>query len=301
MPQQRFGVKDKEKIKQLKNNIDVLALSATPIPRTLHMSLMGIRDMSLIEEPPEDRYPVQTYVVDYNDAMIKDAINRELSRNGQVYFVHNRIKDIRTIGAALKRLIPDLRVGIAHGQMSSKELEQIMLGFMNREYDVLVSTVIIETGLDIPNVNTIIINNSDHFGLSQLYQLKGRVGRSNRIGYAYLLYSPEKSMNETSQKRLKAIKEFSELGAGFKIAMRDLEIRGAGNLLGMRQHGHMVSVGYELYSKMVEDVMNTLTGVQQEEAAKINYSDRASEFKLDIRCSAYIPVQTRSHLASRFA
>lgn len=287
--EQRFGVKDKEKIKQLKNNIDVLTLSATPIPRTLHMSLMGIRDMSLIEEPPEDRYPVQTYVVDYNSAVIKDAIGRELARGGQVYFVHNRVKDIHEIVANLRHLIPDLKVDVAHGQMNSKDLEKVMLRFMNHEFDVLVSTVIVETGLDISNVNTIIINNSDHFGLSQLYQLKGRVGRSSRIGYAYLLYNPNKSMNEISQKRLRAIKEFSELGAGFKIAMRDLEIRGAGNVLGMSQHGHMISVGYELYSKMVEDVMNALTNEEGQTRQLEDYSDRVSEFKMDIRCSAYIP------------
>ena len=236
--EQRFGVTHKEKIKQMKVNVDVLTLTATPIPRTLHMSLIGIRDMSVLEEPPMDRVPIQTYVMEYNDELVREAINRELARNGQVYYVYNKVRDIADITAKLQELVPDATVAFAHGQMKETELERIMYRFINGEIDVLVSTTIIETGLDISNVNTMIIHDADNMGLSQLYQLRGRVGRSNRTAYAFLMYRRNKMLKEVAEKRLAAIKEYSDLGSGFKIAMRDLEIRGAGNLLGAEQSGH---------------------------------------------------------------
>ncbi len=241
--EQRFGVKHKEKIKQIKESVDVLSLTATPIPRTLHMSMIGIRDMSLIEDPPEDRYPVQTYVTDYDENLIAEGIEREIDRGGQVFFVHNRVNDIDQVTARLQRLVPDAKIQFAHGQMSEVKLEKLMMNFLNHEFDVLVCTTIIETGLDISNVNTIVINDADKMGLSQLYQLRGRVGRSNRIAYAYMTYARDKVLTEVAEKRLKAVKEFTELGSGFKIAMRDLEIRGAGNILGASQSGHMATVG----------------------------------------------------------
>ncbi|MDR2903992.1 MAG: transcription-repair coupling factor, partial [Clostridiales bacterium] len=237
--EQRFGVGHKEKLKQMKENVDVMTLTATPIPRTLHMSLTGIRDMSVLEEPPQERQPIQTYVMEYNPESVRDAINRELSRDGQVYFLHNRVRNISEIAAKVQALVPNAAVAYAHGQMSEHELENIMLDFIEGEIDVLVCTTIIETGLDIPNVNTIIIQDADRMGLSQLYQLRGRVGRSNRLSYAYLMYKRDKVLTETSEKRLQTIREFTEFGSGFKIAMRDLEIRGAGSLLGGEQHGHM--------------------------------------------------------------
>ena len=226
--EQRFGVTHKEKIKQMKVNVDVLTLTATPIPRTLHMSLIGIRDMSVLEEPPMDRVPIQTYVMEYNDELVREAINRELARNGQVYYVYNKVRDIADITAKLQELVPDATVAFAHGQMKETELERIMYRFINGEIDVLVSTTIIETGLDISNVNTMIIHDADNMGLSQLYQLRGRVGRSNRTAYAFLMYRRNKMLKEVAEKRLAAIKEYSDLGSGFKIAMRDLEIRGDG-------------------------------------------------------------------------
>lgn len=263
--EQRFGVAHKEKIKHLKEDIDVLTLTATPIPRTLHMSLIGIRDMSVLEEPPEERQPIQTYVLEHNDELIKDAIYRELSREGQVYFVHNRVKDIDEVALKISAMVPEATVAFAHGQMSERELEDIMVDFINGEIDVLVATTIIETGLDIQNVNTIIIQNADHMGLSQLYQLRGRVGRSSRLAYAYLTYKRDKVLQEIAEKRLKAIKEFTEFGSGFRIAMRDLEIRGAGNILGQSQHGHMDAVGYDLYCKLLEDAVKKQQGGHYEE------------------------------------
>ena len=262
--EQRFGVKHKESLKKLKESIDVLTLTATPIPRTLHMSMTGIRDISVIEEPPEERHPIQTYVVEYNEQLVKDAIVKELNRNGQVYFVYNRVQGIQQVAARIRELVPDARIAVGHGQMSERGLERIMIDFLDGEYDILVSTTIIETGLDIPNVNTIIISDSDKMGLSQLYQLRGRVGRSNRLAFAYLTYEKDKVLSEIAEKRLKAIKEFTEFGSGFKIAMRDLEIRGAGNLLGSSQHGQMSTIGYELYVKYLEEAVNRLKGQIEE-------------------------------------
>ena len=256
--EQRFGVKHKETIKQMKDTVDVITLTATPIPRTLHMSLIGIRDMSVLEDPPEERHPIQTYVMEHNDELIRDAIYRELGRQGQVYYVYNRVKDIDEVAAKIGAMVPEANVAFAHGQMSERELERIMFDFINGNIDVLVATTIIETGLDISNVNTMIIQDADRMGLSQLYQLRGRVGRSNRVAYAYLMYKRDKVLREIAEKRLEAIREFTEFGAGFKIAMRDLEIRGAGNLLGAKQHGHMDAVGYDLYCKMLEKEVHSL-------------------------------------------
>ncbi len=278
--EQRFGVKHKEAVKQLKTTVDVLTLTATPIPRTLHMSLIGIRDMSILEDPPEDRYPIQTYVVEFDELLVKDWVHREVDRGGQVFFVHNRVQDIDHITAKLSALMPNVRIEFAHGQMSEVKLEKIMLGFLNHEFDVLVCTTIIETGLDMSNVNTIIINDADKMGLSQLYQLRGRVGRSNRIAYAYLTYQKNKVLTEIAEKRLKAIKEFTELGAGFKIAMKDLEIRGAGNLLGSDQHGHMASVGYEMFCKLLEEQVRRIKGEDVE-----TFTDTTIEFSIN----AYLP------------
>lgn len=278
--EQRFGVKHKEAIKIIKQSIDVLTLTATPIPRTLHMSLIGIRDMSVIEEPPEERYPVQTYVVEYNEQLIKDAIIRELNREGQIYYLYNRVQNIQQFASRVKNLIPDAKVAIGHGQMSERELERVMMDFLSRETDVLVCTTIIETGLDIPNVNTIIINDADKMGLSQLYQLRGRVGRSNRVASAYFTYEKDKVLTEVAEKRLKAIKEFTEFGSGFKIAMRDLEIRGAGNLLGSEQHGQMAAIGYDLYVKFLEESIKKLKGEQEEEII---------ETTIELNVDGYIP------------
>ena len=239
--EQRFGVAQKEKIKSIKKNVDVLTLSATPIPRTLNMSLTGVRDISVIETPPEERFPIQTYVLEQNDQLIRDAILREVAREGQVYFVYNRVESIQGMANYISELVPECKVGVIHGQMTEKELEAEMIKFMQKEYDVLVCTTIIETGIDIQNVNTIIVNNADKMGLSQLYQLRGRVGRSNKIAYAYFMYTKDKVLTEVAEKRLKALKDFTELGSGFKIAMRDLEIRGAGNMMGSSQHGHMAA------------------------------------------------------------
>ncbi len=263
--EQRFGVAHKEKIKHLKENVDVLTLTATPIPRTLHMSLAGIRDMSVLEEPPVDRTPIQTYVMEYNEEMVREAINRELARNGQVYYVYNRVTDIDEVAGRVQALVPDAVVTFAHGQMREHELERIMADFINGEIDVLVSTTIIETGLDISNANTMIIHDADRMGLSQLYQLRGRVGRSNRTSYAFLMYKRDKLLREEAEKRLQAIREFTELGSGIKIAMRDLEIRGAGNVLGAEQHGHMEAVGYDLYCKMLNQAVLALKGETLEE------------------------------------
>ena len=258
--EQRFGVAHKERIKQLKQNVDVLTLSATPIPRTLNMSLTGIKDMSVIEEPPEERYPVQTYVLEQDDSMIREIITRELDRGGQVFVVYNRVRGINKIADTIRELIPEARVCVGHGQMNEHMLEDVMLSFINGENDILVATTIIESGIDISNANTMIIIDADKYGLSQLYQLRGRVGRSNRMAYAYLMYQKDKVLTEVAEKRLKAIKEFTEFGAGFKVAMRDLEIRGAGNLLGSEQSGHMMNIGYELYCKLVDDAIRALQG-----------------------------------------
>ncbi|WP_077612617.1 transcription-repair coupling factor [Clostridium sp. Marseille-P2415] len=263
--EQRFGVAHKEKIKQLKENIDVLTLTATPIPRTLHMSLVGIRDMSVLEEPPVDRMPIQTYVMEHNDEMVREAIHRELSRGGQVYYVYNRVNNIDEVANHVASLVPEAAVTFAHGQMHEHELERIMFDFVNGEIDVLVCTTIIETGLDIPNANTMIIQDADRMGLSQLYQLRGRVGRSSRTSYAFLMYKRDKLLKEEAEKRLQAIREFTELGSGIKIAMRDLEIRGAGNVLGAEQHGHMEAVGYDLYCKLLNQAVLELKGQRKEE------------------------------------
>ncbi|MDR1778698.1 MAG: transcription-repair coupling factor [Clostridiales Family XIII bacterium] len=279
--EQRFGVQHKEKIKALRANVDVLTLTATPIPRTLHMSLMGIRDMDIIEEPPEDRYPVQTYVMEENDEILRETIRRELARGGQAFVVSRKVSGIERIAARVRALVPEARVAVGHGQMGEAALENVMLDFVEGRFDVLVATTIIESGLDIPNVNTILILDADHFGLSQLYQLRGRVGRSNRVAFAYLLYRRGKILSETAAKRLRTIREFTEFGAGFKIAVRDLEIRGAGNLLGAEQSGHMTAIGYELYCKMVEDAVGALAGREQEPEER--------DVQLDITVSAYIP------------
>ena len=259
--EQRFGVNHKEKIKQMKEDVDVLTLTATPIPRTLHMSLIGIRDMSVLEEAPRERLPIQTYVCEYNEEMVREAIVRELSRGGQVYYVYNRVNNIEDVTAFIQNLVPEATVTYAHGQMKEHELEKIMYNFINGEIDVLVSTTIIETGLDISNANTMIIHDSDQMGLSQLYQLRGRVGRSNRVSYAFFMYQKNKVLKEVAEKRLQAIKEFTDLGSGFRIAMKDLEIRGAGNLLGKKQHGHMEAVGYDLYCKMLNEAVKNLKGI----------------------------------------
>ena len=278
--EQRFGVAHKEKIKKLKENIDVLTLTATPIPRTLHMSLIGIRDMSVLEEAPHDRMPIQTYVMEYNDEMVREAVTRELARGGQVYYVYNRVTDIADVAGKIQQLVPEANVAFAHGQMKERELEDIMYDFINGDIDVLVSTTIIETGLDISNANTMIIQDADRFGLSQLYQLRGRVGRSNRMAYAFLLYRRDKLLKEVAEKRLAAIREFTDLGSGIKIAMRDLEIRGAGNLLGEAQSGHMEAVGYDLYCKMLNEAVAKLKGGEAEESFNTS---------VDLNIDAYIP------------
>ncbi|WP_298469556.1 transcription-repair coupling factor [uncultured Psychrobacillus sp.] len=268
--EQRFGVKHKEKIKQLKTNVDVLTLTATPIPRTLHMSMIGVRDLSVIETPPKNRFPVQTYVMEYNGALVRESIERELARGGQAFFLYNRVEDITRKVDEIQMLVPTARVGYAHGQMSETELESVIISFLEGEYDVLVTTTIIETGIDIPNVNTLIIHDADKMGLSQLYQLRGRVGRSNRVAYAYLMYQRDKVLTDVAEKRLQAVKEFTELGSGFKIAMRDLSIRGAGNLLGSQQHGFIDSVGFDLYTQMLEEaIQEKQTGTKKEEVQDI--------------------------------
>ena len=279
--EQRFGVTHKEKIKQLKENIDVLTLTATPIPRTLHMSLVGIRDMSVLEEPPVDRMPIQTYVMEHNDEMVREAIHRELARGGQIYYVYNRVSNIDEVANHIAKLVPEAVVTFAHGQMHEHELERIMFDFVNGEIDVLVCTTIIETGLDISNANTMIIQDADRMGLSQLYQLRGRVGRSSRTAYAFLMYKRDKMLKEVAEKRLQAIREFTELGSGIKIAMRDLEIRGAGNVLGAEQHGHMEAVGYDLYCKLLNQAVLELKGERKEE--------ETYETVVDCDIDAYIP------------
>ncbi|WP_144557397.1 transcription-repair coupling factor [Shouchella miscanthi] len=279
--EQRFGVTHKEKIKQLKSNIDVLTLTATPIPRTLHMSMLGVRDLSIIETPPENRFPVQTYVVEYNPSIVREAIEREMTRGGQVYVLYNRVEDIERMTEQIAMLVPDAKVSYAHGQMNERELESIILSFLEGESDVLVTTTIIETGVDIPNVNTLIVSNADKMGLSQLYQIRGRVGRSNRVAYSYFTYQQDKVLTEVAERRLQSIKEFTELGSGFKIAMRDLTIRGAGNLLGAQQHGFIDSVGFDLYSQMLKEAIDERKGTGAKE--------ETFQSELSISVDAYIP------------
>lgn len=283
--EQRFGVKHKEKIKQLKTNVDVLTLTATPIPRTLHMSMLGVRDLSVIETPPENRFPIQTYVMEYNAPLVREAIEREMGRGGQVFFLYNRVDSIERIAQEIQALVEDARVVVAHGQMNESELENVMFSFLEGEADVLVSTTIIETGVDIPNVNTLIVYDADRMGLSQLYQIRGRVGRSNRIAYAYFTYQQNKILTEVSEKRLQAIKEFTELGSGFKIAMRDLSIRGAGNILGAQQHGFIDSVGFDMYSQMLNET------IKAKKQGKTMEEVKPFEVELDLRLDAYIPTE----------
>ncbi|MDO7908574.1 transcription-repair coupling factor [Paenibacillus sp. JX-17] len=283
--EQRFGVTHKEKLKRLKTNVDVLTLTATPIPRTLHMSMLGVRDLSVIETPPENRFPVQTYVVEHSQALVREAVERELARGGQVYYLYNRVQGIHEMAAEISALVPEAKVGVGHGQMSETELEKTILDFLDGEYDVLVSTSIIETGVDIPNVNTLIVHDADKMGLSQLYQLRGRVGRSNRIAYAYFTYKRDKVLTEVAEKRLQSIKEFTELGSGFKIAMRDLSIRGAGNLLGAEQHGFIASVGFDLYSQMLAEEINKRKVSMLGEAVPVQHWNTT----IDLGIDAYLP------------
>lgn len=279
--EQRFGVTHKEKIKQLKTNVDVLTLTATPIPRTLHMSMIGVRDLSIIETPPANRFPVQTYVMEHNGALVREAIEREMARGGQVFYLYNRVEDMAKKVDEIQMLVPDARVGFAHGQMTERELESVIISFLEGEYDVLVTTTIIETGIDIPNVNTLIVHNADRMGLSQLYQLRGRVGRSNRVAYAYFMYQRDKVLTDVAEKRLQAIKEFTELGSGFKIAMRDLSIRGAGNLLGSQQHGFIDSVGFDLYAQMLQEAIEEKqTGIKK---------DHQEDLEILLPFDAYFP------------
>lgn len=282
--EQRFGVRHKERIKTLKTNVDVLTLTATPIPRTLHMSMLGVRDLSVIETPPENRFPVQTYVLEQNTNFIKEALERELSRDGQVFYLYNKVQSIYEKREQLQMLMPEASIAVAHGQMTERDLEETMLSFINGDYDILVTTTIIETGVDVPNANTLIIEEADRFGLSQLYQLRGRVGRSSRIGYAYFLHPANKVLTETAEDRLQAIKEFTELGSGFKIAMRDLNIRGAGNLLGKQQHGFIDSVGFDLYSQMLEEAVNEKRGITEE-------TPDTPEVEMVLNLDAYLPAE----------
>jgi transcription-repair coupling factor (superfamily II helicase) len=276
----RFGVRHKERLKQLRRQVDVVTLTATPIPRTLHMSLMGARDMSIIETPPKDRLPIHTEIVPFSEDRIAEAILREIDRGGQVYFVHNRVQSIYSIKEFLERLVPQVRFGIGHGQMPERELEKVMLDFMDRKYDCLISTMIIESGLDIPTVNTLIVNRADRMGLAQLYQLRGRVGRSNRRAYAYLFIPSWKSLRKPAARRLRAIEEFSDLGSGFHISMRDMEIRGAGNLLGAQQHGHITAIGFDMYCRLLDEAVRQIKG-----------EEIAPGFEPDVQTSvsAYIP------------
>jgi len=279
--EQRFGVRHKEKLKWMRLSVDVLAMTATPIPRTLHLSLVGVRDLSVIETPPENRYPVQTFVAEYSDHLVREAIQRELNRGGQVYFVFNRIAGIRNMAKKVQSMFPDVPVAVAHGRMPESTLEQIMSDFIEGAYRILVSTTIIEAGLDIPNVNTLVVYDADQFGLAQLYQLRGRVGRSNRPAYAYLTYRPEKIITESAKKRLQAIKEFTELGSGFKVALRDLEIRGAGNILGAEQHGFMVEIGFDLYCRLLEEAVAKIKNLPPRE--------EEPQPRLELKMNAYLP------------
>jgi len=278
--EQRFGVAHKERLKQLRRLVDVLTLTATPIPRTLYMSLMGARDLSVINTPPRDRRPIKTEFLEFSEEAIAEAILRELDRGGQVYFVHNRVQSIQAMAALVSRIVPPARVGVAHGQMHERILEQTMMRFLRREYDVLVSTTIIENGLDIPNVNTIVINRADAFGLAQLYQLRGRVGRSHHLAYAYLLTPPLKALSAVARKRLSALREFTSLGSGFQLAMRDLEIRGSGNILGPQQHGFIAAVGFDLYCQLLREAAQELRGEKVSDVP---------DPRLHLRVDAYLP------------
>ncbi|MEW5935268.1 MAG: helicase-related protein, partial [Bacillota bacterium] len=276
----RFGVAQKERLKQMRLSVDVLTLTATPIPRTLHMALAGLRDMSVIETPPEDRYPVQTYVVEHSEWLVREAIERELRRGGQVFYVHNRVRTIERAAARVSRLVPRARVAVAHGQMQEEQLERVMLEFLEGRHDVLVCTSIIESGLDMPNVNTLIVEDAQDLGLAQLYQLRGRVGRSNRLAYAYFTFWPDQRLTEQAERRLQAISEFTELGSGFKIAMRDLEIRGAGNLLGPEQHGFIMAVGLDMYCRLLEEAVREIQGQPVAEEVPVT---------LELKVDAYLP------------
>ena len=276
----RFGVKAKEKIKQLKNNVDVLTMTATPIPRTLHMSIVGMRDMSVIYEPPQDRKPVQTYVLEYDEEVIREAITKELERGGQVFYLYNNVEGITSKVNKIANLVPEANISFAHGKMTGSEIEDVMEQFVDQKINVLVCTTILESGIDIPNANTIIVENADRLGLSQLYQIRGRVGRSDKQAYAFITYRRDKMLSEVADKRLKAIKEFTEFGSGFKIAMRDLEIRGAGSIMGEFQHGHMEHVGYDMYCKLLDEVVKELKGEEIEEVQDI---------QIDLNVSSYIP------------
>ena len=278
--EQRFGVKDKEKIKQYKTNVDVLTMTATPIPRTLHMSIVGVRDMSVIYEPPQNRRPVQTYVLEYDSEVIKEAITKELERDGQVFYIFNNVENIQKKADDISRLVPEATVSFAHGRMSGKEIEEIMEDFVEKKSNVLVCTTILESGIDIPNANTIIVENADRMGLAQLYQIRGRVGRADRQAYAYITYKRDKMLSEVADKRLKAIKEFTEFGSGFKIAMRDLEIRGAGSLLGEIQSGHLEQVGYDTYCNLLDEVVKEMQGIEVKPEVDI---------QIDLNVTSYIP------------
>ncbi|MCI9275912.1 MAG: transcription-repair coupling factor [Clostridia bacterium] len=279
----RFGVKDKEKIKEMKTSVDVLTMTATPIPRTLHLSIVGVRDMSVIYEPPQDRKPVRTYVLEYDREVVREAITKELERHGQVFYLYNKVEGIEKKKREVEELVPDARVAFAHGQMSGEELENIMLDFAKNEIDVIVCTTILESGIDIPNANTIIIENADRLGLAQLYQIRGRVGRSSKEGFAYITYKRDRLLSEASDKRLKAIKDFTEFGSGFKIAIRDLEIRGAGSIVGEFQHGHMEQVGYDMYCKLLDEVMREM------QSSKLPVEENIEDIQIDINVSSYIP------------
>jgi transcription-repair coupling factor (superfamily II helicase) len=281
--EQRFGVKHKERLKQLRSQVDVLTLTATPIPRTLHMSMLGVRDLSVIETPPENRYPIQTYVMETNPGAIREAILREMARGGQVFYLYNRVDTIEQKVEELQALVPDARIGYAHGQMTEVQLENTLFDFIEGQFDVLVTTTIIETGVDIPNANTLFVENADYMGLSTLYQLRGRVGRSNRVAYAYFMYEQQKILNEVSEKRLQAIKDFTELGSGFKIAMRDLSIRGAGNLLGAQQHGFIDSVGFDMYAQMLSEAVDRKQGK--------NTQTEKTSVEIDLGIDAYLPTE----------
>ena len=277
----RFGVKDKEKIKQLKTNVDVLTMTATPIPRTLHMSILGIRDMSVIYEPPQNRKPVQTYVLEYDIEVVREAITKELEHSGQVFYLYNKVEGIERKAEEIQKLVPEAKIGIAHGKMTGRQLEDVMKDFIDKKINVLVCTTILESGIDIPNANSIIVENADRLGLSQLYQIRGRVGRSDIQGYSYIMYKKDKLLSEVADKRLKAIKEFTEFGSGFKIAMRDLEIRGAGSILGELQHGHMEQVGYDMYCKLLDQVVKEMKG------EVIEPDDQ--DVQIDLNVSSFIP------------
>jgi transcription-repair coupling factor (superfamily II helicase) len=297
--EQRFGVQQKERLKQLRQEVDVLSMSATPIPRTLYMALAGVRDMSVMETPPEERLPIKTYVAQYDGLLVREALLREVERGGQVFFVHNRVRNIEMIAERLRRLVPEVKIAVGHGQMPEERLENVMLEFAKGAADVLVCTTIIESGLDMPNVNTLIVNDADRMGLSQLYQLRGRVGRGATRAYAYFFYSPEKSLTETSEKRLRTILSATELGAGFRIAMKDLEIRGAGNILGTEQHGHIAAVGFDLYVRMLGEAVELLKAGMDDPATVAPSTPQLPS--VDLPISAHLPESYVADLGARLA